>query len=85
MCFSGGSSGGSHKKTTVHGYWVEYDEDAYNGIYYLKRDLDREESSVFFEHARLKGESKFEDDRDRQYTLVYKKYKNYLLTRRDGR
>lgn len=79
MCFS--STDGWKKM--VHGYWVEYDEEARHGIYYLKTDLDREEAKVFFEYARREDEAQFEDDKDRDYTLVHKKGKSYQLIRRD--
>lgn len=78
MCF--GSTG---NRKAVHGYWVGYDDDSYKGIYYLKTDLDRDEAKVFFEYARREDEAQFEDDKDRDYTLVHTKGKSYQLIRRD--
>ena len=69
------------KKTTVHGFNVEYEENALEGIRYLRDDLDFSEAEIFFDRARYKGSARFEDDEDRQYTLLYKNW-IYTLVRR---
>jgi hypothetical protein len=60
------------EKTNVHGFTVNYETNAYEGIRYLRDDLDFEEARVFFDQARLRGFAQFEDDQDRQYTLYYR-------------
>lgn len=69
------------EKTNIHGFPVHYEKNAYEGISYLRDDLDLEEARVFFDQAKLKGFAKFEDDEDRQYTLFYRQG-IYILTRR---
>lgn len=68
-------------KTTIHGFGVAYEENAREGIQYLRDDLDAREASVFFDQARQRGSAEFEDDEDRQYTLIYQNG-SYVLTRR---
>ena len=68
-------------RTTVHGFTVIYENNASSGIDYLRNDLDFDEAKVFFDQARLKGQAKFEDDEDRQFTLFYKNG-IYTLVRR---
>lgn len=60
------------EKTTVYNFIVFYEKDASLGIDYLKNDLDYEETRVFFDQARARNSAQFEDDDDRQYTLLYK-------------
>lgn len=60
------------EKINVHGFNVVCEENAAEGIRYLRDDLDFNEARVFFDHARTKGFAEFEDDEDRQYTLFYK-------------
>ncbi len=69
------------EKTNVHGFPVTYEENAVEGVRYLRDDLDFEEARVFFDQARAKGFSQFEDDEDRQYSLFYQGG-SYTLTRR---
>jgi hypothetical protein len=69
------------EKTTIHGFPVTYEQNAYEGIRYLRDDLDFNEARIFFDQARQRGSAQFEDDEDRQYTLFYKEG-NYILVRR---
>lgn len=69
------------KKITIHSFYVQYEENAYEGIRYLRDDLDFQEARVFFDQARMRGSANFEDDEDRQYTLYYKGGV-YILVRR---
>lgn len=59
------------QKITVYGFAVVYEQNAYDGIKYLRDDLDFGEARVFFDQARSRGQAQFEDDEDRQYTLIY--------------
>ncbi len=69
------------QKTTIHGYSVSYEENAVEGIKHLRDDLDREEARVFFNQAHEHAKSLFEDDEDRQFTLIYQNG-SYTLIRR---
>jgi len=59
------------KKETVHGYWVKFPQELYDAIRYLRQDLQYQEAKTLFESARSRGEAQFEDDMDRDYTLIY--------------
>lgn len=73
------------KKTSVHGFTVEYEENFYPGIEYLKSDLQYNEAKVIFEMAKIKGSAEFEDDEDRDWTILYNKSKGiFTLIRRSG-
>ncbi|MFH1643081.1 MAG: hypothetical protein ABH967_00365 [Patescibacteria group bacterium] len=68
----------------VHGFWVTFGKDLWEGITYLSRDLQFEEAKTLFDAARLRGNAEFEDDDDRDWTLTYIRGKNsYVLTLRD--
>jgi len=84
------------EKINVHGFNVVCEENAAEGIRYLVKehslfstprsarvrdDMDFNEARVFFDQARTKSFSQFEDDEDRQYTLFYKGG-SYTLARR---
>lgn len=68
-------------KTTIHGFTVSYEENAADGIRYLRDDLSSRETKVFFDQARREGAAEFEDDDDRQFTLLYQSG-YYTLIRR---
>lgn len=69
------------QKTTVHGYTVAYEENAAEGIRHLRDDLDAIEARVYFDQARSKGSAEFEDDEERQFTLIYQNG-SYVMVRR---
>ncbi len=70
------------QKTTVHTFFtVAFEENAHDGIRYLRDDLDYKEAKVFFDQARIRGSAEFEDDKDRQYTLTHQNGA-YTLVRR---
>lgn len=71
------------KEIFIHGFKVKFEEDVRWGVNYLLYDLDYEESRVFFDQAKLRGFAKFEDDQDRQYTLIYNSDGSYTLIKRD--
>ncbi|MBU1149061.1 hypothetical protein KKI23_03130 [Patescibacteria group bacterium] len=66
----------------VHGYKVFGAKDAKYGIDYLDHDLDYEEAKVHFHHARYSGPSKFEDARNRNFTLKYNGDGTYTVAKR---
>jgi hypothetical protein len=70
------------KEIFIHGFKTKYEENAKEGMKYLLYDLDREEARVFFDQARLRKRAKFEDDQDRQFTLIYNQDGTYTLLRR---
>ena len=69
------------QKTTVHGHPVAYEENAAEGIRHLRDDLDAIETRVYFDQAHSKGSAEFEDDEDRQFTLIYQNG-SYVMVRR---
>lgn len=72
------------KKARVHGFWVEFEEEAKEGLRHLRDDLQYNEARTLFDAARLKGSAEFEDDRDRDWTLTYNRSKGtYTLVRRE--
>lgn len=71
------------KDQRVHGFWVTFEKDLWEGIRYLSGDLQYEEAKTLFDAARLRGTAEFEDDYDRDWTLTYIRGKNtYVLTLR---
>lgn len=71
------------KRTSIHGFWVNYEDNAHEALKRLRDDLSRDEAKVYFEQARLKGSAQFEDDYDRQFTLFYERGSgSFILTRR---
>ena len=68
----------------IHGLRVKYENNAKEGIEYLRNDLDREEARVFFNEARRRKYAKFEDDQERQYTLFFNSDGSYSLVRRES-
>ena len=72
----------SLKKTNIHGAPVYFEDNAKAGAEHLAYDLQYEEAVVFFRHARAYGSAQFEDDQERQFTLVYNSDGTYLIKRR---
>jgi len=68
-------------KTTIHGFPVTHEDNARAGVDHLRDDLSYAEARVFFDQARMRGSAEFEDDEDRQYTLLYQSG-TYTLIRR---
>lgn len=69
------------KDEQIAGERVYYNDDCKKAVYYLDRDLQRDEAEVFFIAARKRGRAEFEDDDDRQFTLRYKSGDFYLERR----
>ena len=68
--------------TYIHSYPVSYeDTNAKEGMIYLRDELDEQESKVFFEQAHRAGSAEFQDEHDRQFTLMYENEK-YVIIRR---
>lgn len=59
------------KDIRLHGFRIQYEENAYDGIKYLRDELQLVEAKVFFDQARMKKFAEFEDRHDRQFTLTY--------------
>ena len=70
------------RKTIVHGTTVYFEDNAKAGVEHLAYDLQFEEAAVFFRHARSRGSTQFEDDQERQFTLIYNPNGTYLIKRR---
>ncbi len=73
----------AQKKESVHGFWTEFEEKDRDGIRYLRDDLQYNEAKTLFDAARLRGSAEFEDDFDRDWTIIYNRDKGtYTLIRR---
>ena len=71
------------KKEQIHGFWLTYEEELREGVRYLRDDLQFKEAKTIFDAARLDGTAEFEDDQDRDWTLIYNRQEgNYTLVRR---
>jgi hypothetical protein len=63
------------KFTTIHGYKTYYNEEVRNGMNRLLVDLDLSEVKPLYDYARMNGSANYEDDYDKQYTLIYDRSK----------
>ena len=71
------------KKEQVHGYWLIFEEEIRDGVRHLRDDLQAGEAKTIFDAARIDGTAEFEDDQDRDWTLIYNRQDgNYTLIRR---
>ncbi len=71
------------KKENIYGFWLIFEEEFMDGVRYLRDDLQRDEAKTIFDAARLTGEAEFEDDYDRDWTMIYNKGEmTYTLIRR---
>ena len=72
------------RKERVYGFWLQYDDDFIEGVRYLRTDLQYEEAKTLFDAARLTGHAFFEDDYDRDWTLLFNRGDgSYSLHKRD--
>ena len=71
----------------INYYRLKYEDqeiDISYGVQYLQYDLSLEESKVFFEQAKRNKQAQFEDDYERQFTLIYDYGDNsFTLIKRD--
>jgi len=73
----------SIKKERIHGFLLIFDEKLRDGVRYLRDDLQYREAKTLFDAARLTGTAEFEDDYDRDWSLVYNRREGtYTLIRR---
>lgn len=71
------------KKENIHGFWLRFEEEFRDGVRYLRDDLQYGEAKTLFDAARLRGVAEFEDDYDRDWTLMYNQGEGtYTLIRR---
>lgn len=71
------------KKENIHGFWLIFEEELREGVRYLRDDLQQREAKTLFDAARFDGTAEFEDDQDRDWSLIYNRQKgNYTLIRR---
>jgi hypothetical protein len=71
------------KKEQIHGFWLIYEEELRDGVRYLRDDLQYGEAKTLFDAARLDGIAEFEDDQDRDWSLIYNRQEGtYTLIRR---
>ncbi len=69
-------------KLKIHGHTVLFEGAARAGVQHLLRDLDYKEAEIFFRNARAQGKAEFEDDQDRDFTLIRNTDGSYTLERR---
>lgn len=69
------------QESRIHGFRTIFEDNAIEGVRYLRDDLSYDEVRVFFDQARLKGSAAFEDDQERQFTLLHRG-SVYTLVRR---
>jgi len=70
-------------KESVHGFVVQFEEKDRDGVRYLRDDLQYNEAKTIFDAARIRGNAEFEDDYDRDWTLIHNSdMGNYTLVRR---
>jgi len=70
-------------KKQIHGYRVVYDESTKVAVEHLRSDLQYNEAKTIFDAARINGSAEFEDDEDRDWTLIYNRGNySYTLVRR---
>jgi len=71
------------KKESIHGFWLTFDEEMRDGVRYLRDDIQLGEAKTLFDAARLRGEAEFEDDHERNWTIIYNRNDGtYTLLRR---
>jgi hypothetical protein len=71
------------KKEQIHGFWLIFEEELRDGVRYLRDDLQYREAKTLFDAARFDGTAEFEDDQDRDWSLIYNRQDgNYTLIRR---
>lgn len=71
------------ERRDIHGHVVYGEDDAKDGLNYLDYDLQKDEAEVFFRQAKLRGDAEFEDEHERQFTLIYDRGKGaYRVGRR---
>jgi len=71
------------KKEKIYGFRVNFKKTDKKGFYYLRKDLQKEEAKTLLEAAKLRGRAEFEDDQDRDWTLLYdKRERTFTLLRR---
>ena len=67
--------------TEIHGHKVEYEDNAREGIIYLKEKLESAESQIFFNQAKAHHSADFEDNHNHNFTLLHHA-DGYTLVRR---
>ena len=70
--------------TRINGRKIYYEdsENGRQGIKHLREDLQDEETEPLFSHARQHGSASFEDDHERQFSVVKKPNGTYELQSR---
>jgi len=58
-------------KTIVNGHTVSHDETVTQGMYFLTRQINAQESKVFFDEAYNYGSAVFQDHMGYKYKLVH--------------
>ena len=59
------------QKTIINGHTVSHDESVSQGIYFLSRQINAQESKVFFDEAYNYGSATFQDHMGYKYKLIH--------------
>jgi len=70
------------RKDFIHGFWIVWEDVSRPAIDYLRYDLQQGEVKALFDAARLDGTAEFEDDADRDWTILYNRDGTYTITPR---
>jgi len=68
----------------IHGYIVNYKNNALKGVEHLAYVLSFDEAFSLFQAAQISGNVKFEDRAGRNFTLKSKTIGTFLLEKRSG-
>ncbi len=68
----------------IHGYIVNYKNNAHKGAEHLAYVLSFDEAFSLFQAVQMSGEVKFEDRAGRNFTLKSKTIGTFLLEKRSG-
>ena len=64
------------KYVSVGGYYMYYEDNAYDGAHYLQDELDADEIAPIIEGAKRNGEFHFEGQDRKNYSLIYDQANN---------
>ena len=71
-------------KKNIHGYVVNYKNNAHKGAEHLAYVLSFDEAFSLFQTAQMSGEAKFEDRSGRNFTLIRETTGTFSLEKRSG-
>lgn len=70
------------KDLYTHAHKIHYDDDAYDGAYYIQHHTNDHEASEIFNEARLRGHVDFEDFEHRHFKISHNSDGTYTVQRK---